>query len=98
MILAPEENLPEFNYIREFEEERVVIATVIRDGLGAGEVKGNPRKLASVLMGMEFFASLENLFTGRATLTRKNAASLVDVLLDGCSVRQGLPIGMLGEE
>jgi AcrR family transcriptional regulator len=87
MILAPEENLPEFNYIREFEEERVVIATVIRDGLGAGEVKGNPRKLASVLMGMEFFAILENLFTGRATLTRKNAASLVDVLLDGCSVR-----------
>jgi AcrR family transcriptional regulator len=87
MILAPEENLPEFNYIREFEEERDMITAVIRDGLRAGEVQGNPRKLATVLMGMEFFAILENLFTGRATLTRKYAASLVDVLLDGCRVR-----------
>jgi AcrR family transcriptional regulator len=87
MILAPEEDLPEFNFVRELEEERDVIAAVIREGIGSGEVRGNPRKLATVLMGMELFAILENLFTGRATLTRKNAASLVDVLLEGCRVR-----------
>ena len=84
MIFAPEEESPEYNYVKEFEQERDVIAAVFEEGIRAREVRGNPRQLASALMGMELFAILENLFTARPTLTRKNAALLVDILLEGC--------------
>lgn len=87
MVFSPEERLPHFDHIREFEKEREMIAEVMAAGLRGGEIRGDPMKLASVLMGMETFAILEHFFTRRAVLTRRNAASLVDTLLDGCRVK-----------
>jgi TetR/AcrR family transcriptional regulator len=87
MTFSPEEMLPRFDHIREFEKERGLIAEVMAEGIRAGEIQGDAVKLASVLMGMETFAVLEHFFTGRAVLTRRNAVSLVDTLLDGCRVK-----------
>ncbi len=82
MILVPEQRLPEFDYLREFEEQRAIIARMLREG--GGRLRGDPHRLAAVVMGVEFFTILEHFHTGRAVLTRRNAAALVGVLLDGC--------------
>ncbi len=87
MIFSPGEQHPLFDYIKEMERERKVIAAVIQEGIDAGELAGNARDLATALMGMELFATLENLFTGRPTLTRRRAVQCVDLLLHGCSLR-----------
>jgi len=87
MTFSPEEMLPRFDHIREFEKERDLIAEVMAEGIRAGEIRGDAMKLANVLMGMETFAILEHFFTRRAVLTRRNAASLVDTLLDGCRAK-----------
>jgi hypothetical protein len=36
-------------------------------------------------MGMQLFATLEFLFTGRRTLTQRRAERCVDLLLRGCA-------------
>jgi len=38
-------------------------------------------------MGINLVLVLEHLFTGRPTLTRRNAQRIVDTLLEGCSVK-----------
>jgi hypothetical protein len=87
MIFSPGDQHPLFDYIKEMERERRVIAGVIQEGIDAGELAGNARDLATALMGIELFATLENLFTGRPTLTRRRAVQCVDLLLHGCSRR-----------
>ncbi|MBM3790370.1 MAG: TetR/AcrR family transcriptional regulator, partial [Acidobacteria bacterium] len=84
MILAPEEDLPYFNYVEEFDQERALISGVLQEGIDAGEIRCDPRLVAASLMSMELFAILENLLAGRPTLTRKHASRLVDVVLQGC--------------
>ncbi len=85
MLFSPEGKRPYFNYVKESERQRDVIAKVIQEGIEAGELRGNARNLATALMGMDLIAILENLFTGRATLTRRTAQRHVDLLLDGAS-------------
>ncbi len=85
MIFSPEEQRPRFNAIARMEDDRTFLAGVFRDGVAAGAVRGKPLELATILMGMSLITILENLFTGRPTLTRRNAEKLVTVLLDGCA-------------
>ncbi len=87
MIFSPGDQHPLFDYIKEMERERTVIAGVLQEGIDAGELAGNARDLATALMGMELFATLENLFTARPTLTHRRAEQCVDVLLHGCRRR-----------
>ncbi len=83
MVFSPEERRPHFNYIEQMERERELLAGVFREGIESGELRGDPKRLATALMAMRLFAILENLFTGRATLTRRRAAEMVDLLLEG---------------
>jgi len=85
MIFSPEEQRPRFNAVERMENQRSFLAGIFREGVAAGAVRGKPRELATILMGMSLITILENLFTGRSTLTRRNAEKLVGVLLDGCS-------------
>ncbi len=85
MIFSPEGQRPYFDYVRESERERDVIASVLREGIASGSIKGNARALATALMGMDLMAILESLCTGRNTLTRTTAERHVDILLKGCS-------------
>ncbi len=87
MIFSPESRRPDFDYVKEMERQRQVFMDVFEDGVHAGELQGNPRELATALMGLDLIAILENLFTGRSTLNRRTAARHVDLLLRGCSVR-----------
>jgi AcrR family transcriptional regulator len=86
MIFAPEEERPFFNYVEEMERQRQVIAGVLQEGIDAGAARGDARELATALMGMNLIAILENVVTGRPTLTRRSAEKQVDTLLYGCSV------------
>jgi len=86
MIFSPGEQHPLFDYVKEMEKERRLIADVLQSGIDAGTMRGNARDLATSLMGMQLIATLEYLFTGRATITRRRAEKCVDLLLQGCAV------------
>ncbi|NWG12691.1 MAG: TetR/AcrR family transcriptional regulator [Acidobacteria bacterium] len=87
MIFSPERRRPQFNAVARMEANRAFLADVFRKGVASGEVLGKPAELATIMMGMSLITILENLFTGKPTLTRRNAERLVGVLLDGCGER-----------
>lgn len=94
MIFAPEDERPYFDYVREMERQRQVIAGVLQEGINAGIARGDARELATALMGMNLMAILEHVITGRPTVSRRNAERHVDILLRGCaSAEFSLPIG-----
>ena len=84
MIFSPGEQHPLFDYVREMEKERRLIAGVLQEGIDAGNVRGNAGELATALIGMQLIATLEHLFTSRPTITRRRAEGCVDLLLAGC--------------
>jgi len=86
MIFSPEEQRPYFDFVRESERERDVIAEVLQEGIEGGQIRGNAKELATCLMGMDLMTILEHLCTGRSTLTLKRAERNVDLLLNGCLV------------
>jgi len=87
MIFAPEGQRPEFNALESMERQRAFFAGIFREGIAAGELEGDPRQLATFVMGINLVLVLEHLFTGRPTLTRRNAEKIVDTLLEGCSAK-----------
>ena len=80
MMFSPEGENPSFNYVKEFNHERKAIANAIKDS-GPGTCRSDPYLVSTALMGMMLIVVLEYLFTGRKTLTRRNAEKLVDLLL-----------------
>ena len=80
MMFSPEGEYPRFNFVAEFKRERAVVAQFIKAKDPRG-VAGNPELISTALMGMMLIQILEYFFTGRRTLTRKNAETLVDLLL-----------------
>ncbi len=87
MIFSPEGLRPEFNALDSMERQRDFFAGVFREGIACGELQGDPRHLATMLMGINLVLVLEHLFTGRPILTRRNAEKVVDTLLEGCSAK-----------
>ncbi len=85
MIFAPEDQRPYFDYVKEMERQRQVIEGVLKEGIDAGLARGNPRELATALMGMNLMAILEHVTTGRCTVSRRAAERQVDTLLNGCA-------------
>jgi AcrR family transcriptional regulator len=85
MIFSPGEQHPLFDYVKEMEKGRRLIAGVLQKGIRAGQIRGNAYGLASCLMGMQLFATLEHLCTGRPTITRRCAEKCVDLLLQGAA-------------
>ena len=80
MMFSPEGDYPHFNFVEEFKRERAEVAQFIEEK-DPGRIFGNPELISTALMGMMLIAILEYFFTGRQTLTRKNAEHLVDLLL-----------------
>jgi TetR/AcrR family transcriptional regulator len=84
MMFSPEGEYPEFNFVKEFQREREVIAGIIHEN--KSEISQTDAELmATALMGMILIEVLEYLFTGRRTLTPRNAERLVDLLLKPAS-------------
>jgi AcrR family transcriptional regulator len=81
MMFSPEEGYPYFNYVEEFLSERKVIAECIRSGYGRAMEKGKAETSATAVMGMMLILVLEHLFTGKNTLSRKNARDVIELLL-----------------
>jgi hypothetical protein len=79
MMFSPEGEYPSFNFIEEFQRERKAIAEhIAQHNKNTG---ANPELISTALMGMILIAILEHLFTGRRTLTKRNAEQLIDLLL-----------------
>ena len=93
MMFSPEGEYPYFNFIKEFRHERKVIAEFLRTH-SAPDSPLDFESAANSLMGMMLMAILENLFTKRPTLTRRNAEKFVDLLLSSIlSLDKSIPIG-----
>lgn len=84
MIFSPGEQHTYFDYVREMESQRKIIAGVIREGIESGEIRGDAHELATALMGIQLFTLLENLFTGKPALSHRRAEKCVDSLLESC--------------
>jgi AcrR family transcriptional regulator len=94
MMFAPEGEYPYFNFIEEFKRVRKVVSGFIKEKNPEAD-RSNGELISTALMGMILIQVLEYLFTGRRTLTRRNAERLVDLLLP-CSmpVKYSIPIGI----
>jgi AcrR family transcriptional regulator len=93
MMFSPEGEYPHFNFVEEFQKERKAISDHIKQQ-DSEECRSNPELVSTALLGMMLITILEYLFTGRRTLTQRNAEQLVDLLLS-CSVpgKTNIPIG-----
>jgi AcrR family transcriptional regulator len=90
MMFSPEGEYPYFNFVEEFKRERKIIAGFIKDGSDRGSRRADPELISTALMGMMLIEILEYLFTGRRTLTLRNAGRLVDLLLSAsAAVKKG---------
>jgi AcrR family transcriptional regulator len=96
MLFSPEGELPYFNFIDEFKRQREVISGFIKERIDAGERLPDPELTSTALMGMMLIQILEYLFTGRRTLTQRNAEKLVDILLP-CPLpgKKAIPAGIV---
>jgi AcrR family transcriptional regulator len=96
MMFAPEGEYPHFNFVEEFKLERRVIAGFIKEKDPTGRHR-NSEMISTALMGMMLIEILEYFFTGRRTLTRRNAEQLVDLLLQSSRpANYSLPAGIEG--
>jgi AcrR family transcriptional regulator len=85
IMFSPSAESPFFNFIEEFERERDVIGDFFQKDDKSDVKRGDGQFYATVLMGMELIAILEQFFTQRPTLTRRSAERYVDLLLRGCA-------------
>jgi TetR/AcrR family transcriptional regulator len=93
MMFAPEGEYPHFNFLEEFKRERMTIAGFIQEDRKSGSYP-DPESISSALMGMMLVQILEYFFTGRRTLTRRNAEKLIDLLLPTAILyNSGIPNG-----
>ncbi len=96
MMFSPEGEYPHFNFVQEFQRERMTIAGLIRE-VGSGRTARDPELISTALMGMMLIEILEYFFTGRRTLTHRKAEQLVDLLLPfSYSTYSPLPVGIAG--
>lgn len=92
MMFAPEGEYPRFNFLEEFKRERMVVAEFIKENRKSTSGP-DPESASTALMGMMLIQILEYFFTGRPTLTRRNAEKLVDLLLPS-PAGSGIPTGI----
>jgi len=96
MMFAPEGEYPRFNFLDEFKRERSIVAGFIKEKDPDGIFR-DPELISTALMGVMLVEILEYLFTGRRTLTRRNAEKLVDLLLPSpLPVNSSIPVGIEG--
>jgi AcrR family transcriptional regulator len=96
MMFSPEGEYPHFNFLEEFKRERMIIAGFIKEAR-KGRNFPDPESISTALMGTMLMQILEYFFTGRRTLTRRNAEKLIDLLLptSGAAVIS-IPAGIEG--
>jgi hypothetical protein len=95
-MFSPEGEYPRFNFVQEFQRQRMEVAGFIRESKRKG-LKPNPELVSTALMGMMLIEILEFFFTGRRTLTRRKAEILVDLLLQSSyPAKSAIPIGIAG--
>jgi AcrR family transcriptional regulator len=96
MMFSPEGEYPHFNFVREFQRERKTVAGFIQATEGYGP-RQDPELVSTALMGMMLIEILEYFFTGRRTLTHRQAEKLVDLLLPTVSsAKCAIPVGKAG--
>jgi AcrR family transcriptional regulator len=66
-----------------------ILAGIVRDGVRAGEVKGNPREIAMALLGTHLVYTMGYILLGKPKLDRRLARRIVDLTLSGCGEGRG---------
>ena len=80
MIVDPSKEHYHFITTR-LKELHAIIESVFQKGIQSGELQGNPRRLATALMGFSAIAILQNVFLKGKPFTHQNSVEFVDLLL-----------------
>jgi TetR/AcrR family transcriptional regulator len=81
MMFSPEEGYPYFNYVEEFQRERKIIADCLHKSDEDSKHSADPDLIVTAMMGTMLIQTLEFLFTGKKTLTQRNAQKLIKLYM-----------------
>ena len=84
MLFGAEKGSPSIDYVELGMEWIRLMAEIIREGVRRGELKGNPREVAEMLMGIHMIYTMGYLLMGKPALDRRLARRIVRLLLRGC--------------
>jgi len=84
MIFAPEIGSPAIDYVELGMEWIRLVAAIVSEGVRRGEMKGQPREIAEMLMGIHLIYTMGYLLMGKPALDRRLARRMVSTLLRGC--------------
>lgn len=90
MIVDPSEEHCHFISTK-IKELYTIIESVFQKGIKSGELRGDPRRLASVLMGFSAITILQNVFIKGRPFTRQNSVEFVDLLLQNSKAISLIP-------
>jgi AcrR family transcriptional regulator len=84
MIFAAEKDSPAIDYVELGMEWIRLMTGVIGEGVRRGELRGRPREIAEMLMGIHLIYTMGYLLLGKPALDRRLARRIVNTLLRGC--------------
>ena len=84
MIFAAEKGSPAIDYVELGMEWIRLMTGVIGEGVRRGELRGRPREIAEMLMGIHLIYTMGYLLMGQPALDRRLARRMVNTLLRGC--------------
>ncbi len=86
MLLASEKGSPAIDYVDLGMEWIRLTAAVVAEGIRRGEMRGRPREIAEVAMGVHLIYTIGYLLMGKPRLDRRLARRIVRLLLRGCGI------------
>jgi len=84
MLFAAEKESPAIDYVDLGMEWIRLMAGVVSEGVRRGELRGKPREIAEMAMGIHMIYTMGYLLLGKPRLDRRLARRIVSLLLRGC--------------
>ena len=83
-LFAPPEETPAVDLLAFAFEWLRLIERIVRAGVRAREIRGNPRAIAEALMGIHLVYTMSFLLTGKPALGPALAKRIVHLVMEGC--------------
>ncbi|MBM3744372.1 MAG: TetR/AcrR family transcriptional regulator [Acidobacteria bacterium] len=84
MLFAAEKGSPAIDYVELGMDWIRFVTGIVGEGVRRGELKGRPREIAEMMMGIHFIYTMGYLLMGKPALDRRLARRIVNTLLRGC--------------
>ena len=84
MLFAAEQESPSIDFVDLGMEWIRLMTGIVSEGVRRGELRGRPREIAEMLMGIHMIYTMGYLLMGKPALDRRLARRIVNTLLRGC--------------